>query len=65
MFLSTVKMSGKAVISASIKAVKSTRKLAPTKAAITLTPAAIERCKELISKIFTLFNSFRFAFNQI
>lgn len=43
-------MSGKAVISASIKAVKSTRKLIPTKAAITLTPAAVERCKELINK---------------
>jgi iron-sulfur cluster assembly accessory protein len=43
-------MSGKAVISASIKAVKSARKLIPTKAAITLTPAAIERCKELLNK---------------
>ncbi len=43
-------MSGKAVISASIKAVKSTRKLIPTKAAITLTPAAIDRCKELLNK---------------
>ena len=43
-------MSGKAVISASIKAVKSARKLIPTKAAITLTPAAVERCKELLNK---------------
>lgn len=43
-------MSGRAVISGSIKAVKSARKLAASKAAITLTPAALERVKELIQK---------------
>lgn len=43
-------MSGKSVISASIKAVKSARKLAATKSAISLTPTALERCRELIEK---------------
>jgi iron-sulfur cluster assembly accessory protein len=43
-------MSGKAVISGSIKAVKSARKLASFKSAITLTPSALDRCKELMSK---------------
>ena len=43
-------MSSKNLISASIKAVKSARKLATSKAAITLTPAALERVKELINK---------------
>jgi iron-sulfur cluster assembly protein len=43
-------MSGKAVISGSIRAVKSARKLAAFKSAISLTPSAIERCKELMSK---------------
>jgi iron-sulfur cluster assembly accessory protein len=38
------------VISGSIKAVKSSRKLISSKAAITLTPAAIQRVKELMSK---------------
>jgi iron-sulfur cluster assembly 1 len=41
-------MSGKAVISASIKAVKSSRKLTAFKAAISLTPAAVDRVKELM-----------------
>ena len=41
-------MSGKAIISGSIKAIKSARKLAASKSAISLTPAALERCKELI-----------------
>lgn len=41
---------GKSVISASIKAVKSTRKLASFKSAITLTPTAMQRCQELMSK---------------
>ena len=43
-------MSSKSVISASIKAIKSTRKLTATRAAITLTPNALERVKELMSK---------------
>lgn len=43
-------MSGRAVISASIKAVKSTRKLAATKAPIILTQAALDRAKELMNK---------------
>lgn len=43
-------MSSKNLISASIKAVKSARKLATSKAAITLTPAALERVKELMNK---------------
>lgn len=43
-------MSTKSVISASIKAIKSTRKLIPTRAAITLTPNALARVKELMSK---------------
>jgi iron-sulfur cluster assembly accessory protein len=43
-------MSTKSVISASIKAIKSTRKLTPTRAAITLTPNALARVKELMSK---------------
>lgn len=43
-------MSAKSVISASIKAIKSTRKLTPTRAAITLTPTALARVKELMSK---------------
>lgn len=38
----------KTVISASIRAVKSARKLAASKAAITLTPAAVERVKSLM-----------------
>jgi iron-sulfur cluster assembly accessory protein len=40
----------KTVISASIKAIKSTRKLMPTRAAITLTPQAVERCREILDK---------------
>lgn len=43
-------MSSKTLISGSIRAVKSTRKLAASKAAITLTPAAIERVKVLMGK---------------
>jgi iron-sulfur cluster assembly accessory protein len=43
-------MSTKSVISASIKAIKSTRKLTATRAAITLTPNALARVKELMSK---------------
>ncbi|CAF0994364.1 unnamed protein product [Brachionus calyciflorus] len=43
-------MSGKAVISASIKAIKSTRKLAASKTPITLTPAAMDRAKELMKR---------------
>jgi iron-sulfur cluster assembly protein len=43
-------MSSKNLISASIKAIKSTRKLASSKAAITLTPSAIQRVKELMNK---------------
>jgi len=42
-------MSSKNLISASIKAIKSTRKLASSKAAITLTPSAIQRVKELMN----------------
>ena len=38
------------VISGSIKAVKSSRKLISSKAAITLTPAAVQRVKELMNK---------------
>ena len=41
-------MSGKSLISAGVKAVKATRKLALSKAAITLTPSAVERVKELM-----------------
>lgn len=40
----------KSLISTGIKAIKSTRKLASTKAAITLTPAAESRVKELMIK---------------
>ena len=40
----------KSVISASIKAIKSTRKLAATRAAITLTPSALNRLEELMKK---------------
>ncbi len=40
----------KSLISTGIKAVKSTRKLILTKAPITITPAAVERCKELMIK---------------
>lgn len=43
-------MSSKNLISASIRAVKSTRKLTPTKAAITLTPTALERVKHLMER---------------
>jgi iron-sulfur cluster assembly accessory protein len=43
-------MSSKTLISTSIKAVKSARKLAASKAAITLTPSAIERVKQLMEK---------------
>jgi len=43
-------MSGKAVISGSIRAVKSTRKLMATKAPITLTPEAIVRVGELMAR---------------
>ena len=43
-------MMGKAFFSTGIKAVKSTRKATLNKAAITLTPAAVERVKELLSK---------------
>jgi len=38
------------MISSGIKAVKSARRLIPTKAPITLTPTAVERLKELMSK---------------
>jgi iron-sulfur cluster assembly accessory protein len=40
----------KTVISASIKAIKSTRKLQATRAAITLTPQAVDRCREILKK---------------
>ena len=40
----------KSLISTGIKAIKSTRKLAAMKAAITLTPAAETRVKELMTK---------------
>ncbi len=43
-------MSARSVISSGIKAVKSTRKLMPTRAAITLTPTALNRVKDLMSK---------------
>lgn len=43
-------MSGKSVISASIKAVKAGRKLAATKAAISLTPTALDRVRSLMQK---------------
>lgn len=43
-------MSGRAVISASIKAVKSSRKIAATKAPLTFTQAALLRAKELMDK---------------
>lgn len=45
------KMSSKTAISASIKAIKATRKIAASRAAITLTPAAIERAQELMKKV--------------
>jgi len=40
----------KSLISTGIKAIKSTRKLIPSKAPITLTPSAVERVKELMNK---------------
>lgn len=40
----------KSLISTGIKAIKSTRKFSPTKSPITLTPAALERVKELLNK---------------
>ena len=43
-------MSAKNLISTGVKAVKASRKLALSKAAITLTPTAIERVKELMQK---------------
>ena len=43
-------MSAKNLISTGVKAVKASRKLALSKAAITLTPSAIERVKELMQK---------------
>jgi len=43
-------MSAKNLISTGVKAVKASRKLALSKAAITLTPSAIERVKELMHK---------------
>lgn len=38
------------LISTSIRAVKASRKLAPSKAAITLTPAALDRVKQLMKR---------------
>ena len=43
-------MASKTLISSSIKAIKATGKLAASRAAIRLTPAAIERCKDLMTK---------------
>lgn len=43
-------MTSKSVISTGIKAVKATRKLALTKAAITLTPSALVRVQELMQQ---------------
>ena len=43
-------MSSKSLISTGIKAVKASRKLALSKAAISLTPSALERVKELMQK---------------
>jgi iron-sulfur cluster assembly accessory protein len=43
-------MSGKAMISGSIRAIKSARKLATSKSAITISSSALERCKELLKK---------------
>ena len=43
-------MSAKNLISTGVKAVKAARKLAISKQAITLTPAAVERVKELMQK---------------
>ena len=41
-------MSSKSLISTGIKAIKASRKLTLSKAAITMTPAAVERVKELM-----------------
>jgi iron-sulfur cluster assembly protein len=42
------KMTSKSLISTGIKAVKATRRLALTRAAITMTPSALDRVKELM-----------------
>lgn len=44
-------MSAKTVISTGVKAIKASRKLAASRAAITLTPAALNRIKELMQKM--------------